>query len=77
MNKEERTGYIIILCVLAITSVIIYKTIKYINQQEKTYEYAQNGEIGVSSNCWLDNGIAKCIVDKEIIRVDNYYLKED
>ena len=77
MDGEDKQGHIIILCVLAITSVIVYKTIIYINQQEKTYEYAQNGEIGISSECWLDNGTAKCIVDKEIISVDNYYERED
>lgn len=70
--KEERTGYIIILCVLAITSVIVYKTIKYINQQEKTYEYVQNGEIGVSNKCYYSDD-AYCEVDNKVIKVDCYY----
>ena len=75
--KEERTGYIVILCILAILGLIVGRIINYTTQQEKTYEYAQNGEMGVSSNCWLDNGVGYCEVDNKRIRVDNYYLKED
>ena len=74
--KEEIQGYIVIIVILAILGLIIGRMINYTNQQEKTFEYAQNGEIGVSSECWLDNDIAKCIVDKKIISVDNFYEVE-
>ena len=75
--KEEIQGYIVIIVILAILGLIIGRMINYTNQQEKTFEYAQNGVIGVSPECWLDNDIAKCIVDKKIISVDNFYIKED
>ena len=73
MNKEDKQGYIVIAVLLAITGLIGVKIYKSIKEEEKSYEYALKQEIGVSSECWLDNGIAKCIVDKKIISVDNYY----
>lgn len=73
MNKEDKQGYIVIIVLLTITGLIVWLMINYTTQQEKSYEYALKQEIGVSSECWLDDGIAKCIVDKEIIKVDNYY----
>lgn len=75
--KEEIQGNIVIIVILAILGLIIGRMINYTNQQGKTFEYAQNGVIGASSECWLDNDIAKCIVDKKIISVDNFYIKED
>lgn len=74
--KEDKTGHIVILCVLTIVGLIVHRMINYTNQQEKTYEYALKQEIGVSSNCcYSDN--AYCEIDNKVIKVDCYYLKED
>ena len=75
--KEDRTVYVIIVVIMLITATIGYQIYKSITEQEKTYEYVLNGEIGVSSKCWLDNGIAKCIVDNKILSVQNYYEVEE
>lgn len=75
MNNDKQ-GYLIAGVVLLITAIIVLVNIEYIKNREKSYEYALNGEIGVSNNCYLKNDIAFCEVDNVRIQVDNYYEKE-
>ena len=77
MNKEDKQGYIVILCVLAITGLIVIQIVECIKNRERTYEYAKNGEIGVSSNCYLKDDVAFCEKDNIKIIVDNYYIRKD
>ena len=76
MNKEDKQGYIVIVVILVIIGVIVGRMINYITQEEKTYEYVQNGEIGVSNKCYYSDD-AYCEVDNKVIRVDCYYERED
>lgn len=69
-NKQGNVIIILLICLVTLLAVYIYKSI---TQQEKSYEYALNGEIGVSSNCYLKKDITYCEVDNKVIRVDNYY----
>lgn len=73
MNKEDRTGYVIIIVIMLITAVIGYQIYKSIVERERTYEYAKNGIIGTSDNCYLKNDIAYCEKDNIMIQVDNFY----
>ena len=75
MNKEEIQGYIIITVILIVIGLITHTTINSIKEQEKTYEYAQNGVIGVSNKCYYTDN-AYCEVDNKVIKVDNYYEVE-
>ena len=76
MNKEAKTGYIVILVLWVILGLIILRIVNYIQNKEKLYEYAVNEEIGVSSNCYLKEDIAFCENNKELIQVDSYYEAE-
>lgn len=73
MNKEDKQGYIIIIVVLAIISLIGTKIYKSIKKEEKSYEGAVNGQIIESKKCYLKNDVAYCEIDNKVIRVDNYY----
>lgn len=73
--KEDKQGYIIIIVVLAIIGLIGVKIYKSIKEEEKSYEYALNGIIGVSSNCYYSND-AYCEIDNKVIKVDCYYEVE-
>lgn len=77
MNKEDKQGYAIIIVLSIIIGLIIWLMINYTTQQEKSYEYALKQEIGVSSNCYLKDGVGYCEKDNIMIRVDNFYIKED
>lgn len=72
MNNDKQ-GYLIAGVVLLITAIIVITNVEYIKNKEKSYEYAYNGEIGVSNKCYLKNDIAYCEVDNTRIQVDNYY----
>lgn len=76
MSKTDKQGYLIAVAVLLITAIIVLVNVEYIKNKEKTYEYALNGEIGTSNNCYLTNDIAYCEVEDLRIQVDNYYEKE-
>ena len=44
--------------------------------KKRPYEYAINGIIYVSSDCYqTDDTICYCLVDGKYIQVDNYYIK--
>lgn len=73
MKNNNKQGYIVIAAILFITAIIVIINIEAIKIKEKSYEYALNGEIGVSNNCYLKNDIAYCEVDNTRIQVDNYY----
>lgn len=75
MNKDTE-GRIVIFVLMLIIGFLTTHIYKSITQQEKNFEYAQNGTIGVSSNCWLDNGVGYCEVNNKVIRVQNYYEVE-
>lgn len=71
--SNDKQGYLIAGVVLGITAIIVLVNVEYIKNREKYYEYAYNGEIGVSNNCYLKEDIAYCEVDNVRIQVDNYY----
>lgn len=71
--SNDKQGYLIAGVVLLVTALIVLVNEEYIKNREKSYEYALNGEIGVSNNCYLKEGIAYCEVDNVRIQVDNYY----
>lgn len=75
--KEDKQGYIVILCVLAITGLIAIEIAECIKNREKTYEYAKNGQINRSSNCYLKDDICYCEKDNIKIIVDNFYEVEE
>lgn len=78
IDKEIIYGYkfVFLYGVAMWCGFIILAIIAIIQPKEKSYEYAYNGEIGVSDNCYLKNDIAYCEVDNVRIQVDNYYEKE-
>ena len=73
MNKEDKTGYVIIIVILLITVVIGYQIYKSITEEEKSYEFAKNGEIFKSNNCYLKEDICYCEYEDKTIEVDSYY----
>lgn len=73
MKNNDKQGYLIVVVVLLVTAIIVLVNVEYIKNREKSYEYALNGEIGVSNNCYLKEDIAYCEVDNTRIQVDNYY----
>lgn len=73
MKKEDRTGYVIIIVILLITVVIGYQIYKSISEEEKSYEFAKNGEIYESNNCYLKEDICYCEYEDKTIEVDSYY----
>ena len=75
MKKEDRTGYVIIIVILLIAAIIGYLIYKSIAEEEKSYEFAKNGEIFKSDNCYLRKDIAYCEYEDQMIQVDNYYQR--
>lgn len=73
--KEDRIGIALIIIIAIISGLIALKIYESITEQEKTYEYALNGEIGVSSNCYYSDN-AYCEIDNKVIKVDCYYEVE-
>ena len=71
--KNNKEGIVVIIVLWVVLGLILFRMINYIQNKENLYEYAQNGTIGVSSKCWLDNGIGYCEIDNKVIRVDNFY----
>ena len=74
--KNNKEGIVVILVLWAIIGLIVLRIVNYIQDKEKLYEYAVNGEIGVSSNCYLKEDIAFCENNRELIQVDSYYEAE-
>ena len=73
MKKEDKQGYVIIIVILLITAAIGYQIYKSITEEEKSYEFAKNGEIFKSNNCYLKEDICYCEYEDKIIEVDSYY----
>lgn len=76
MNKEDKTGYVIIIVILLITAAIGYQIYKSITEEEKSYVFAKNGEMFKSNNCYIREDICYCECEDKIIQVDNYYEEE-
>ena len=74
MNKEEQ-GKMLIWIFALILGLLITYICNSIMEQEKSYEYALNGEIGVSSNCYYSDN-AYCEIDNKVIKVDCYYTTD-
>lgn len=60
MNKTDKQGYVVITVLMIIIVLLVILIIERIANREKSYEYAYNGEIGASNNCYLKEGIAYC-----------------
>ena len=73
MKKEDRTGYAIIIVIFLITAIIGYQIYKSITEEEKTYEFAKNGEIFKSNNCYVKDDICYCEYENKLMQIDNYY----
>lgn len=73
MKKEDKQGYVIIIVILLITAAIGYQIYKSITEEEKSYEFAKNGEIFKSKNCYVKDDICYCEYEDKIIQVDSYY----
>lgn len=71
--KKDKEGYVVITVLMIIVVLLAILIVESIANKEKSYEYALNGEIGVSNNCYLKEDIAYCEVDNTRIQVDNYY----
>lgn len=75
MDKETKLGIAIIIVLTLLSGVLGHWVIKTIKEYKKTYEFAKNGQIFESDNCYVrevdDN--AYCEYKNKIIRVDNYY----
>lgn len=73
MNKEDKQGIVMILVLIALIGLMIALIVNTINEKEKSYEGAVNGQIIESKKCYLKNDEAFCEIDNKVIRVDNYY----
>lgn len=76
MSKEDKQGYIVILCVWAITGLIVIQIVECIKNRERTYEYAKNSEIHTSSECKIENDMCVCKEGNTKVAVDYFYTTD-
>lgn len=70
--RMKKTNIFKILVLMAFLGLFIFVVANTIKNKEKAYEYALNGEIKVSSNCYYSDD-AYCEVNGKEVMVDNYY----
>ena len=72
-NKNDKQGFWVLAIILALICLVVGFMIYGMTDREKTYEYAVNGQIERSNDCYLVDGVGYCEKDNNAIRVDNYY----
>ena len=74
-NKNDNNGIALILVFSIILVLLAMLIVNSAKTKEKCYEYALNGEIGVSSNCYYSDN-AYCEIGNKVIKVDCYYTTD-
>ena len=73
---EDKIFFSIGFFIISITIFCITIFFCLVFPKEKNYEYAKDGNIYESKDCFLKDGIGYCEKDNNYIEVDNYYEKE-
>lgn len=75
MNKTDKEGIIVMIALFITIICLIIWIVESVNKSQKEYEYAINGEIYKSHDCFIKKDVAYCERNGKNIRVDNYYEK--
>ena len=74
--ENDKQGLIIILVLMIFILIMVYFIYDSIKESNITYEYAKNGEIRESKECYQrEDGTCFCKEGNNFIQVDNYYEK--
>lgn len=74
LSKVDKQGLIVIAIIVVIIVLLVIVMINSAKSHTTTYEYAVDGKIYQSSECYeRKNGDIRCLKDNELVKVDNYY----
>ena len=68
-DRYVRIGIIFVVFTLVMLGILL------LSLRKREYEYYVNDEFKTSSKCYQIQGVCYCVVNKELIKVDAYYLK--
>ncbi len=74
MSKNDKQGIVLLIVLAGLIAIFVYWGINSYIYSQKSYEFAKDGEIFQSNECYqTEDGDCFCKYENNYVQVDNYY----